>query len=332
MNHLSPVIIGGVAVSVSAIVYGIADYFSKRKDQQGVNVQSRLDGQGLKSSLQPLSGAAAQGGQPTLMSQRPDVLPTVSGYLASNDFGKQLRTHLHQADMRLRPAEFILMCLVCIVGMGFVGLTCTHQISMVLIMAVIGLIIPVCIIKYRQADRTKRFNKQLPDALTLISSSLRTGYSFLHSCDMVVTEMGPPIAQEFAWVHGEVRLGVPMEHALQRMVQRIRSYDFDLVVTAVSIQLQVGGNLAEILDTIAGTIRERIQIKGEIDGLTAEGKLSGIIVFLLPIFLSLYLRLTNKDYFTPMLQDPMGVPMIIITIILMVTGGLIIKKMVDIDV
>ena len=123
-----------------------------------------------------------------------------------------------------------------------------------------------------------------------------------------------------------------MEGALNRMVERVNSYDLDLAVTAVAIQIQVGGNLAEILDTIAKTIRERVRIKGEIAALTAEGKLSGVIVFLLPIVLALFLNLRSPDYFKPMFEDPMGMPMIIGTFVAQVTGGLIIKKMVAIDV
>jgi len=199
-------------------------------------------------------------------------------------------------------------------------------------MGILGGVIPTVILNYRQTARTAAFNKQLPDALTLISSSLRTGYSFLHSCEMVVGEMRAPMSDEFSWVQGEVRLGVPMETALQRMVGRIRSYDFDLVVTAVSIQLQVGGNLAEILDTISNTIRERVRMQADIDGLTAEGKMSGLVLFVMPIFMALYLNLKSPDYFIPLIKDPFGIPILWGTFISMIIGGLIIKKMVSIDV
>jgi tight adherence protein B len=326
----------GIFIVVAVIVFFISESMEQRAQSGGL--RSRLGN--ITGGYTPEQLSAAGGfapGQPVTPIQtsgmdRPDMLPTVSEYLRSNNLSQALRIKLHQAGLRLRPAEFIALCASGIVGLASVALFLNARIWLVGAMGVIGGLIPVLILEYRQSKRTMEFDKQLPDALTLIASSLRTGYSFLHSCDMVIGEMKPPIAQEFSWVQGEVRLGVPMEQALQRMVTRIRSYDFDLVVTAVSIQLQVGGNLAEILDTIANTIRERVRIKGEIDGLTAEGKLSGVILFAMPIFMALFLNLKNPDYFTPLLKDPIGIPMLWGTFISMCIGGLVIKKMVNIDI
>lgn len=131
---------------------------------------------------------------------------------------------------------------------------------------------------------------------------------------------------------GEVELGVSTQTALERMVTRVRSRDLELVIIAVTIQMQVGGNLAEILDTIAETIRERIRIQGEIKSLTAEGKLSGIILFLLPVGLAFMLQARDPKYFKVLLEASQG-PMIIGgAIVLQLLGGYVIKKMVTLDV
>lgn len=336
LNHLPPAVIAGAIFAIVVLLVVVISQFASSNKKQD-QFKSRLSN--INSGVttpEPMSPSFVPGGQQQNAVQqgqdRPDILPTITDYLSSNDIGKKLRLSLHQAGLRLRPAEFVALTVSGTIGMALVGLFLNGHLIMVIVMGIIGMIVPISILSFKQSQRTVKFDKQLPEALTLISSSLRTGYSFLHSCEMVINEMPMPISEEFAWVQGEVRLGVPMEQALQRMVQRVKSYDFDLVVTAVSIQLQVGGNLAEILDTISATIRERVRIQGEINALTAEGKLSGIIVFCLPIVLAIWLNLSQKDYFKPMIEDPGGLMAIIVVSILMVTGGFIIKKMVEIDI
>ena len=135
----------------------------------------------------------------------------------------------------------------------------------------------------RRASRLKAFNKQLPDTITLIANALRAGSSFLQAIEMVVREGQPPVTTEFDRVVREVNLGLAFDVALENMVRRVRSDDLELMATAITIQHQVGGNLAEILDSIAFTIRERVRIKGEIKTLTAQQRLSGYVVAVLPI-------------------------------------------------
>lgn len=335
MHFVLPVII---FIAVAAIVLAVTEVVNRRNQTGGVsNRIGTITGSFTPEQLAP-GYMAAMSASP-VPGDRSDVLPTVTEYLTSSNYGKALRLQLHQAGLRLKPGEFVAMTVFSVAGLATVGLYLTRGIIMALVMGLIGYLVPVTILRFKQNQRTQLFDSQLPDALTLIASSLRTGYSFLHSCEMVISEMPAPISEEFAWVQGEVRLGVPMEAALQRMVARVKSYDFDLVVTSVSIQLQVGGNLAEILDTISNTIRERVRIKRDINALTAEGKLSGVIVFLMPIFMAIFLELKSPGYFDPMLKDTIaangafsGQGMLIFAPIMMVMGGLIIRKMVDIDV
>ena len=174
---------------------------------------------------------------------------------------------------------------------------------------------------------------------TLIANSLRAGSSFLQSLEMVTREAQPPISTEFARVVREVSIGLPLEQALNNLTGRVKSSDLDLMATAIAIQYQVGGNLAEILDTIAETIRERVRIKGEIRTLTAQQRLSGYIVGFLPIGLLLFLMVAAPKFINPMFQIPpavfgvpLGVILLIFAGIMMGIGFLIIRRIVNIEV
>ena len=170
---------------------------------------------------------------------------------------------------------------------------------LLLVGAVVGFILPRWYVKRRQGKRLNQFNKQLPDTITLIANALRAGSSFLQAIELVVREARPPISTEFARVIREVNLGLPFEEALENLVRRVRSDDLELMVTAISIQYTVGGNLAEILDSIAYTIRERVRIKGEIRTLTAQQRLSGYVVAFLPIGLAGFLFVIAPGFLQP---------------------------------
>ncbi|HSW42611.1 MAG TPA: type II secretion system F family protein, partial [Patescibacteria group bacterium] len=190
-----------------------------------------------------------------------------------------------------------------------------------------------------QGKRLNQFNKQLPDTITLIANALRAGSSFLQAIELVVREARPPISTEFARVIREVNLGLPFEAALENLVRRVRSEDLELMVTAISIQYTVGGNLAEILDSIAYTIRERVRIKGEIRTLTAQQRMSGYVVAFLPIGLTAFLFIIAPNFLAPMLDPEVNVAGIPVGVILLATGGIMmfigfvfIRKIVDIEV
>jgi tight adherence protein B len=263
---------------------------------------------------------------------RPDLLPALTRLLSGSAIGDNLRASILRAGMRLRPAEFVILCVLCSVGGGLAGYILTRQSLFLATGGLFGLYAPVLVMQQKQGQRRRSLESQIPDALTLIASSMRSGYSFLRAMKLVVDELPAPMSEEFGRVLGEVELGVSTQTALERMVTRVRSRDLELVIIAITIQMQVGGNLAEILDTIAETIRERIRIQGEIKSLTAEGKLSGIILFLLPLGLALMLQMRDPKYFKALLEAPQG-PMIIGgAIVLQLLGGFVIKKMVTLDV
>ncbi|MHB1190818.1 MAG: type II secretion system F family protein, partial [Armatimonadota bacterium] len=165
-----------------------------------------------------------------------------------------------------------------------------------------------------------------------MASSLRSGFSLLRAIQIVAQEMPPPISKEFARAVAEVGVGRPMEDALRSVVRRMRSYDLDLAVTAIIIHLQVGGNLAEILETIARTIRERLKILGEMRALTAEGRISGAVLVALPIVMALVLVVLNPGYIGVLIEERLGHYLIAGAVAMQILGGLVIKNMLSVDV
>jgi tight adherence protein B len=187
-------------------------------------------------------------------------------------------------------------------------------------------------LRLRQRKRTRAFNNQLGDTLTLMSNALKAGHSFAQALSSVAKNANPPISEEFARATREIALGITVDDAMNHMVERNKSEDFDLMVTAVQIQRVVGGNLAEILDSIAFTIRERVRIQGEIRTLTAQARASGLIITLLPFFLIGALTFISPGYFNVMFSDPLGHIMLGIAAFSIAIGTALIQKIVRIEV
>lgn len=187
-------------------------------------------------------------------------------------------------------------------------------------------------VQRRIAKRLNNFQRQLADCLSLVANSLRAGFSFLQTMEIISREMEPPMSTEFERVMRDTSLGKSLDEALHDMDERVGSADFSLVVTAVLIQQQVGGNLATILDTIRSTITERIRIRREVNTLTAQGKMSGIVLACIPVALALFFYISSPEYLTPLLTTDIGKIAIIGTVFLVIVGFIIIRKIVDIKV
>jgi tight adherence protein B len=185
---------------------------------------------------------------------------------------------------------------------------------------------------WRRRRRFKAFAKQLPDALELIGRALRSGHSLASGLSVVVEEMPAPISTEFGMAYEEQNLGIPIEQALKDMLKRTPNMDLKFFVTAVAIQRQSGGDLAEILDKISHIIRERFKILGQVQALTGEGRISGIVLMVLPIALFMAVYHLNPDYVMLLFTDPTGRQMIAAAAILQVMGAISIKKIIDIKV
>lgn len=187
-------------------------------------------------------------------------------------------------------------------------------------------------VQRRITKRLNNFQRQLADCLSLVANSLRAGFSFLQTMEIISREREPPMSTEFERVMRDTSLGKSLDEALHDMDERVGSADFSLVVTAVLIQQQVGGNLATILDTIRSTITERIRIRREVNTLTAQGKMSGIVLACIPVALALFFYITSPEYLTPLLTTDIGKVAIIGTVFLVIVGFIIIRKIVDIKV
>ena len=182
-----------------------------------------------------------------------------------------------------------------------------------------------------QNRRLRQFENQLPDALMLIASSLRSGYGLLRAIQAIRDEMRPPISVEFAKVLDETAVGLGVPEALARLLQRVPLPDLDIAVTAILIQLDVGGNLAEVIEIVAATVRERQRIRGEVDTLTAEGRISGIILFILPIVMAFVIMFLNPSYMSTLFKTSIGHLLILGAAVLQIIGGLLIKRMLELN-
>jgi tight adherence protein B len=273
------------------------------------------------------------------------ALARLNRVVEQRDFGANLARDIARADLKLKPSEYLAIWGASIVGVPFLFLCLSLVFSALgspialLIGLVIGFFLPRFWLGRRRASRLNAFNKQLPDTITLIANALRAGSSFLQAIEMVVREAQPPITVEFGRVVREVNLGLAFDVALENMVRRVRSDDLELMATAITIQHQVGGNLAEILDSIAFTIRERVRIKGEIRTLTAQQRMSGYVVAFLPIGLTAVLFVIAPGFMNPMFMNPpglfglpAGVIVLIIAGIFMFTGFMLIQRIVAIEV
>jgi tight adherence protein B len=200
------------------------------------------------------------------------------------------------------------------------------------LVAVIMGILPLMWVLFRRKKRLKHFAAQLPEAMEMIARTLRSGQGLGFGISLVATEMGQPISGEFSRVFEEQNLGIPMEQSLNELAERIPNLDLKFFVTAVILQRQTGGDLAEILDKIGSLIRDRFRIWGQVQALTGEGRLSGVVLLVLPLVLFLAVYQLNPDYIKVLFTDPMGTKMLAIAVVMQVIGALVIRKIVNIRV
>ena len=239
---------------------------------------------------------------------------------------------LEQANLPLRPAEalFFYAAGVSLIGIGAV--TGAPSPAVGLIFTALAAALPVIVVKTLRRRRLKAFEAQLPDTLNLLSGSLRAGYSFLQGLEAVVRETSDPMARELRRVLAEARLGRPLEDALGDVAVRMESKDFDWSVLAIRIQREVGGNLAELLQTVADTMVQRSRLRGEVKALTAEGRISGIIMGLLPVGLGLFMFTASPSYIDDLFGSVTGWCMVIGSAVMAGVGFAWIQKIIKIEV
>ena len=264
------------------------------------------------------------------------LIEGINRALAGRSFAEGIARDLARADLKITVGEYLALHLILAVGLGFITAFLRQNMIAGVIVGIVALFLPRIYVGNQKRSRLNRFDSQLPDMLNLIVNGLRAGYSVTQALEAVSRELPPPISVEFRRVVQEMQLGLPPETALSNLTRRIPSKDLDFVVTAMNVQREVGGNLAEILDTISFTIRERIRIRGEIETLTAQGRMTGIVISLLPIGLGIFLYIINPDYmgefFTLDSFWLCGYGALVLAGILIIVGWLAVMKIVDIEV
>jgi len=244
----------------------------------------------------------------------------------------KLPMFFRQANSPLRIEHFLMLCAGAAVLGGLIAFIAHAPTSLVPLSAFLGASLPWLWLWWRRRSRFNKFEKQLPDALELISRALRSGHSLSSGLNVVSSEMQAPISTEFRHVYDEQNLGISMEQALRNMLIRVPNMDLQFFVTAVAIQRQAGGDLAEILNKISYIVRERFKILGQVKALTGEGRISGVVLMGLPIVLFFAVYYLNPEYVMLLFNRELGRQMITIAVIMQIVGAIIIKKIVDIKV
>lgn len=252
--------------------------------------------------------------------------------LAGRSFTENLQSQLASANLKLKVSEFMALTVIIIIAAAFLLFIVSGNALLALVGAALGFFAPRIYLSIMQKRRLNAFNDQLSDTINLMVNSIRAGYSSLQAMEAVAAEMGPPTSEEFRRVVREVQLGLSMEDALNNLLRRVPSDDLDLMITAMNIQREVGGNLAEVLDSISYTIRERLRILGDIQSLTAQGRYSGYLVSALPVFVSVLVFFVNPDFTRQLTDKPCGWILIGVAVLLEVIAWFVIQKIVDIEV
>jgi tight adherence protein B len=315
------------ALSVMAtVVVGLFAFYGNTVPSS--NVRGRLEGLMSGTSVVETGGQSA-----ALRAPRTDT-----GMLAkvtSQNISERLTQELERADMSFSPGEYIVVRLALgVIGFiapffflqGFLG------IAAMIAAAIVGYNLPKWYMNRKRKKRVNKLNEQLPEALTMLSNSLKAGFGLLQALSAASEQLQHPISTEFGRTIHEMNIGSGAEESLIGLSERNGSYDLDIVVTAILVQRTVGGNLGEILDTVAFTMRERIRIRGEIETLTAQQKLTGIVIGLLPLGVGVLFSVLSPGYIDPLFTTVLGKVMLVVAVILEVVGIMVIQRILNIEV
>ncbi len=316
---MNPAVIAlGAALAVLLLFVGLG----RTQQSKDETIEGRLEYYGGR--VKEESSSPKKGGR--------TAIDGLEDAVTKGGFGADLQTELARADVKLRVSEFVVLSVISVLGFFAAALIIFDTPLLGLVFGIIGFFAPRVYLNIRKSRRLNAFNDQLGDTITLLANSLRSGYTIVQSMKTVAEQLPDPMASEFHRVTQEIALGLHYEEALNNMMRRMPSDDLDLLITAVNIQGRVGGNLAEILDTIGHTIRERVRIKGEIRVLTAQQMISGYVLTGLPVALGLVLYAINRSYIGRMFTDPCGWIMIGVALMMIALGFVIIRKIVNIEV
>jgi tight adherence protein B len=322
---MTPLWVGLMAfVGVAALVGGASLLL---RDKPASRIENRLD---LLTGVNASAAKAALAKEASILAQPLDDSVNILQAFIER-FGN-IGLLFEQADANLNVGKFLgISAALAVVGIALALIIHIHPALLPLVGVSMGAV-PLMWILFRRKRRIKAFASQLPDALEMLSRGLRSGQSLAFGFNLVAKEMPQPIGKEFGRVFEEQNLGIPMDDSLKTMTSRIPNLDLKFFVTAVVLQRQTGGDLAEILDKIGELIRDRFRIWGQVQALTGEGRLSGIVLLALPFVLFLAVYQLNREYIMKLFTDPMGTKMLAVAVAMQVLGALVIRKIVNIKV
>lgn len=315
-----------IAVFVLTLVLVIAGYFlAAGQTAQLSEVKKRLS----LLELRNLSGADLP---EVLKTELLSDIPTLNLLLSKLNFAVQISRKLDQADMKMKVGTFLLLSFVLFGAAILVGTLLHWPFLLSFLLGVLLFFVPATVVNAKKRVRLKKFMVHFPEALEMFARSLRAGHSFTGAIQLVAQEMPDPISPEFQKVFDEQNLGIPLRQALNGMAERIDALDVKFFITAILVQRETGGNLAEIIDKISYVIRERFRVQGQLRIFTAQAKMTGAILTLLPIAVALAIGVLNPDYMKPLWFDHIGRYMIVLAVVMQIAGALVIRKIIRIKI
>jgi tight adherence protein B len=322
-----PILVVVVFTGVFAIVLLLSMSF----DSSGVDVRKKT-----KQRLDSISLAAARSPQDEgiglIREELLSSIPWMNRWLQRQDFFARLRKYLKQADLQWTITKLVAMSVAAWVVAGAALFFRTNDATLSTLIGAGAAAGPFLFVRFKRSQRFEQFERGLPKALDLMVSALRAGHSLISALESVAKEMPNPIGAEFRKCFDEQTFGLEMRESMLNLAARVPIHDVHIVITAILIQKESGGNLAEILDKVAAIIRERFRLKKQVQVHTAQGRLTGWILTLLPVVLGFALYLVNPEHMSTLWRNPVGLKLIYAAVTMTVIGGLIIRKIVNIRI
>lgn len=313
-------LLGGVFVATVVIVVGSYAFWNRRQLEAAQRARARLGDSMEESSRAPT----------LLRDDSVSQLALLNRILAGRSVTEELRDQLRHAGSTITPGAFLLTLILGAIGGLALGLL-VRGAAGALLFAILGFLAPLVWLRWRQRRRREAFEAQLPEAMDMLVSAMRAGYSFQAAMNFIGQEMTAPIGPEFARFYEEQRLGIDVRTALTRLQERVSSLDLRMFVTAVLIQRETGGNLAEILTNLSDLMRQRVAVRGQIETLTAEPKLSAKILSALPVLVFGVIWLVDPNFLRPMIISQVGRLMLLLAGVSVVLGYAIMLQIADVD-
>jgi tight adherence protein B len=320
------VLFAAVFLAVTFFLYSIVLFIPARRQ----TLKDKAGKYGLGTGLEQVEGEPGYGEETGRKGFTGWIVGIVSKFASRRGFVELFESRLERAGLTLRAPEFIALHLFLVLAITMTVYYFSGNFLLTVVFLIVAVLSPFLFLNLKTSQRLKRFHEQLPDALQLISGSLKAGYSFNQALSMVVDESKPPLGEEFRRILSEMRMGITEKQALENTSKRIKSEYFDWTVMAINVQREVGGNLAEIMETISSTIRERDRVMNRIKALTSEGRLSAIILIALPIVLGILLMVMNRVYISLLFTTKLGLTMLLVSGVIMIIGIIWILKIIQI--